>query len=590
MRPVRGLLVALAAALTATGCVSMPTGGPVASYPVTQGPGAQNQPYVQIVPNPPGANWKPEQIVQGFLTASASFGSDVALDYLTPQERKTWNPLWSAIVYKDGPKVTGGPAAVPGAKGTVTVRISGKEQAYLQGYGSYSVPLASAPDQSPDAEQTFQLVQVDKQWRISSAPQQLLLTSDSFNSDYQLRYLYFLDPSGRYLVPDPVYVPLRATSADLMNGLVSDLIRPPQDWLSGGATKTALPRGTKISSVGPDGVTAVVNLTGAAIAKADSATMRQVSAQLLWTLTFNAQSGSGGQSVQSVEVEVNGKPWTPSGQGNPVQRPSQAALSAPTGAYPAFYFVDSDGYLTSRAGLAGQPSRIRQIGTGFTQLAVSPDGRYLAALRGGTLYTGLVASGALDKRGTGYLSVSWDPDDDLWASAGSQVVMFRNGSGSSRPLAQQLAVEVNSPGARNLTIPFGQLRVAPDGVRVAIVYGGGSGVLTFGAISGQRGASPQIMLSQVELTPPGDTAFSGLSWYGPTNVITLAGPGPVATEFPVSGGSSTPIPVDAGMQSITASAGSVLVAGLPQGRIGSLASLSGSWLPLGRGSSPSYPG
>ena len=590
VRPVRGLLVALAAALAATGCVSMPTGGPVASYPVTQGPGAQNQPYVQIVPNPPGANWKPEQIVQGFLTASASFGSDVALDYLTPQERKTWNPLWSAIVYKDGPKVTGGPAAVPGAKGTVTVRISGKEQAYLQGYGSYSVPLASAPDQSPDAEQTFQLVQVNKQWRISSAPQQLLLTSDSFNSDYQLRYLYFLDPSGRYLVPDPVYVPLRATSADLMNGLVSDLISPPQDWLSGGATKTALPRGTKISSVGPDGVTAVVNLTGAAIAKADGATMRQVSAQLLWTLTFNAQSGSGGQSVQSVEVEVNGKPWTPSGQGNPVQRPSQAVLSAPTGAYPAFYYVDSDGYLTSRAGLAGQPSRIRQIGTGFTQLAVSPDGRYLAALRGGTLYTGLVASGALDKRGTGYLSVSWDPDDDLWASAGSQVVMFRNASGSSRPLAQQLAVEVNSPGARNLTIPFGQLRVAPDGVRVAIVYGGGNGVLTFGAISGQRGASPQIMLSQVELTPPGDTAFTGLSWYGPTNVITLAGPGPVATEFPVSGGGSTSIPVDAGMQSITASAGSVLVAGLPQGRIGSLASLSGSWLPLGRGNSPSYPG
>jgi hypothetical protein len=273
-----------------------------------------------------------------------------------------------------------------------------------------------------------------------------------------------------------------------------------------------------------------------------------------------------------------------------VQRPSQAALSAPAGASTSFYYVDGTGYLTRRAGVTGQPSRIRQIGTGFTQLAVSPDGRYLAGLRGSTLYTGLVASGTLDKRGTGYLSVSWDRDDDLWASAGTQIVMFRNGGGP-RPLAQQLAVEVNSPGGqRNLTIPFGQLRVAPDGVRVALVDGEGSSVLTFGAISGQHGASPQLMLSQVELTPPGDTAFSGLSWYGPTNVITLAGPGPVITEFPVSGGGSTSIPVDAGMQSLTASAGSVLVAGLPQGHLASLASLSGSWLPLGTGSSPAYPG
>ena len=33
-----------------------------------------------------------------------------------------------------------------------------------------------------------------------------------------------------------------------MNGLVTDLITPPEDWLSGGATKTAFPTGTKISA------------------------------------------------------------------------------------------------------------------------------------------------------------------------------------------------------------------------------------------------------------------------------------------------------------------------------------------------------
>ena len=77
------------------------------SYPVTQGTAAQNQLYVQIQPQPPRAGWSPKQIVQGFLTASASFGSysDIAREYLTPQEREVWNPFWSAIVYKSGPNV-----------------------------------------------------------------------------------------------------------------------------------------------------------------------------------------------------------------------------------------------------------------------------------------------------------------------------------------------------------------------------------------------------------------------------------------------------------------------------------------------------
>ena len=59
-------------------------------------------------------------------------------------------------------------------------------------------------------------------------------------------------------------------------------------------------------------MTAVVNLTGTAIAKAGHrGAWQQVSAQLLWTLSGAAPSGSAGQAVQSVEVELNGKPWKP---------------------------------------------------------------------------------------------------------------------------------------------------------------------------------------------------------------------------------------------------------------------------------------
>jgi hypothetical protein len=588
-RPLLAAVAALAATVSAAGCVSMPTGGPVQSYPVTQGTGAQNQPYMQIVPQPPGPGWSPAQIVQGFLTASASFGdyASVAKDYLAPQLGKTWTPSWSAIVYKNGPTVKG-PATVPTSpRATATVQITGQPQAYLKQYGSYSVPSGN-PDPSP----SFQLVRVSGQWRISAAPPELLLTTDSFNNDYQLRNLYFFDPTSKFLIPDPVYVPVQAQLKDLMNGLVHDLNTQPNDWLSHGATRTALPPGTQIRGVMLDGVTAVVNLTGAITkvkAKDQVTVMQQVSAQLVQTLLSGPGQGAPtGQEVKSIEVELDGKPWTPpDSQGNPVQHQSGGAA---TGATSVFYYVDSAGYLISQDGTQGRPTRVRRIGSGCTAIAVSPDGKYLAALLGDTLYTGPI-KGALAKRGSGYVTMSWDGSDDLWASLGSQIVMFRNAAGNRQPLGQQVAVDVVGEGSPNLSAHFKALRVAPDGVRVALVINGN--VLTFGAISGRQGPSPEITLSQVQLKPHNDaTTFTGLTWYGPDNVITLATPGPVATEYPVSGGgTAVSIAVEDRMQSITASWNNLLVAGLANHQIAYDNSLNGAWTTLaGGGSAPAYPG
>ena len=594
-RPVLAVLaVLLLAAVTATGCVSVPTGGPVISYPVTQGTAAQNQPFVQIQPQPPSAGWNPQEIVEGFLSASASYGTypQVVREYLTPDEQKDWNPSWSAVVYKSGPNPTA--ATYPSkAKNqtTATVGITGSIQASLLGNGNYSVPSASAPGVSP-TEPSFQLESIGGQWRISSAPLELLLTSDSFANDYQLRDLYFFDPMSRFLVPDPVYVPVR--TGDLMDGLVSELIAPPGDWLSGGATRTAFPEKTKVSNVTLDGVTAVVNLTGTAIGKdaalvgpaTGSGVMAQVSAQLLATLSGAAPSGSTGEGVQSVEVVVNGKPWTPPDKGNPIQPTSHWRPAS--GESGQFYYVASDGTLTSRTATGqGNPVPLTRIGTGYSQIAVSADGTYLAALRGSTLYTGLVA-GRLTKRGTGFTSVSWDVDDDLWAVQNGQVVMFRGTQDARQPLAQMVSVSVTPAEGGSFTA----LQVAPDGVRVAIVVSGNE--LTFGAISRQTTQSPRIWLSEVQETVPIGTSFTALTWYGPDDVITLAGS--AVTDYAVSGGSSTSIQAIAGMKTITASLNHPLIAGLSNGRIATDASRIGSWVPLNfgdtpaNGISPVYPG
>lgn len=598
------VLAATAVALSVTGCLSMPSGGPVLSYPVTQGPGAQSQRYVQMIPRPPGAGWTPTQIVRGFLTASASFANrqQAAREYLTPDASRRWRPSWSATVFSGSGPIVSGPA-YPDARNQdqVLVTVSGSVQAKLSVSGTYAVPSAPAPaDGSPVT--AFTLVKSPHgEWRISSTPpSELLLTSVEFNADYQLRNLYFLDPSQRFLVPDPVYVPLQTTPTDLMNGLVRDLINPPKDWLADG-TRTAFPPGTKLlSDVTAEGGVAMVNL-GGAMAKVNVPVREEVSSQLLSTLSG---AGQGQPLVRSVSLSLNGKPWNPSTTNNPVQ--SSGAFTAPTGQSDAFYYLDGRGEVRRQPSGAGAAVTAQDIGTGYSAIAVSPDGHYLAALRNGTLYTGPLSGPLVKREGSGYTTMSWDVNDNLWTTANGSVYMMSGDvspSSAQSPQAAPASVNVVRLNGTLESGPVSAVRVAPDGVRVALIIGGESQTLAFGAIATPsqeetRANRPptvmQITLSPFSVASGPLSSFSSVAWYGPDNVITLGAtagmPGPVLTEQPVNGGSSTTITSAAGIESIAVSADSELIAGAKGGVLLADASPSGAWARIGTGLAPAYPG
>jgi hypothetical protein len=597
LRGVAPVLFVVALLALLAGCISEPSGGPVISYSMTQGPGGQSQPLPQIIAQPPADGWSPEQIVRGFLAASASFagGQRIAREYLTTKENRAWTPNWSALVYSSGPNVHQEAFTGTGSGRVAKVTVSGSEQAFLSGTGGYVAPSASATGGAPGGPPTFRLQKVGNQWRISKAPPYLVLTSYSFQYDYQLRNLYFFDPTDSHLVPDPVYVPLQATTASLMDGLVYDLINPPGDWLSRGATTSFFPKKTTtIGDVTLNGGTAAVNLGGAITKGAnDTLLMQQVSAQLLYTLIG---SGGSGPAVQSVELSVNGKPWSPlNSDSNPVQQLHQSKYTPANGASSQFYYVDSTGDLLSRASSVSKPVKVGHIGTGFTQIAVSRDKQYVAALNNnGSLFTGRVGDPLVRRAGDGYTSLSWDPVDDLWATSGDQIVMLSAAASPSQQAGKPVAVSVvNSDRTTQNVGPFTGLRVAPDGVRVAIIVGGND--LDFGAFVPLDNTRPgqaavEIVLSQfyVSVLP---ATFTSVTWYGPDNVIALRDPGPELTEYPVDGGSSTSIPAQPRMSWITASFGSPLIAGLPGGAMTANASLSNSWLPLtGTGNSAVYPG
>lgn len=591
-RRLAAVLAAGASVLSAAGCVTIPNGGPVLSDPVTQGSRAQNQPYPRLIPKPPAPGGSPLEIVRGFLTASASFadGKQVARDFLTPGASRAWDPTWSATVFSgSGPDVGQLSYPDPGNKNLVTVTVTGKVQAELSVYGSYAVPRAAGGNAT---SATFTLVKPARggAWRISSLPSdQLLLTGTEFAADYQLRNLYFLDPGSRFLVPDPVYVPQQAAASNLLNGLVRDLISHPGDWLRDG-TRTAFPKGTTMTGdVTVNGGVAEVDLGGTAVRSGDRQ-RELMSAQLLSTLSG---SGQGQPLIQSVQLDLNGKPWSPpQAQRNPVQ--NTAVVGVPDGRSDAFYYLDGQGTLTRQPADGSAPVKMLRLGGGYSAIAVSRDGRYLAALRDGTLYTGPVGGPLLQRAGGGYTTMSWDIHGQLWATAGGQVVMLRGAvtARTASTLAAPRPVFVEQPNGLPETLPVNAIRIAPDGVRVAFVVGGLTEILAFGAITNPA-ASPKIRLSPFAVSG-GSSGFSSVSWYGANNVVTIGAvpslTGPALTEYSVNGASSSSIPTEAGIQSVTTTAGGELVAGTRNGELLLNPSTGGAWAQLGVGAAPAYPG
>jgi hypothetical protein len=298
-------------------------------------------------------------------------------------------------------------------------------------------------------------------------------------------------------------------------------------------------------------------------------------------------------------LTVNGKQFVPRG-GNAVQNQANRFTSAAGPQQAGFYYLKPTGQLMRRKNLGDKhPVTIATIGKGYTSLAVSPDGQYLAAVRGGDLYTGKIGAGKPTQRDVpgDITSLSWDRNGYLWAVAGSYVYRLPAlGGAPNGPPPPQAAVPAratcgSSPG--DVTA----LRVAPDGVRVAIVFGGEQETLAFGSIvledaQPRSGQQPQSQVS-IDLSPffvcGSNQAFKAVSWYGVDDVIALGEPDDTVTSYPVNGGTPTEVPGPSGSTWITAAWNEGFI--VSQATQASTApTLSGGWSLLPGATSPAFPG
>ncbi len=588
---------ALLAAWVAAGCATIPSSGPVGSARTPAPPGGSGTTCCGLIVDGPKPGWLPQQVVSGFLLASASFahGHGVAREYLTPSASKSWKPGSEVTILSSTPSVyEQQPARVSGQGSRASVVVSWQELATLNSSGQY---VAAGHGR---ARQVFTLESVKGQWRIDGLPSthELLLTSVLFRLDYAPRNLYFYAPPGKILVPDPVFVPVE--SADLVTRLVGGLMQNPNSWLEN-AVVTAFPPNARLRKIqvlpaSPGGKTAIVDI--GLPPRTPRSTVQAMAAQIVWTLTSSAYSPA---LIQAVKLKINGRLWSPRPGGSVQTLDGYRRYLPRVSRNEDLYYLSTNGAVRMFGTLAHSQAVPGQAGTGLVQLnkiAVSPDGNYLAGVAGPatTVYTEDLAAAAkphaparaasLRSRltGAGFSAPSWDNAGDLWVAGrvkGLQGIWVV-------PAAKGAPVPVTVPAGLG---PVTGLRVAPDGVRIAMIVGTGAAAhIVLGAIA--RSSAGIDITGTVPLAP-GLFGPSALTWYDEDHLlaITQQGTGTRLQEVPVNGDGPSLKSGPSGMASITAAGPqNALYVGMAAGRLENSVGLSEPWRDITAGSDATYPG
>ncbi|MGA8210150.1 MAG: GerMN domain-containing protein, partial [Nocardioidaceae bacterium] len=287
------LLLVLVVDLAATGCVSLPRSGAVRSTEVSEA--VEGDTLIDYTPAGPRPGADPVPLVDAFLTSMTAtpLTSHVARQFLTAASGRSWVPEKGTVVYR-GLDLRSRP------DGSVQVLLRGVVE--LDDRGTW----LGDPTGGDGHDYRLRLARQDGQWRILDPPDRLLVPRSHFDTQYQQALIYFFDPTGRVLVPEPVYVP-RGRQAPTM--MVSALLKGPEPYL-GGVERTFLPDGARL-----DGISVPVSGSGTAevplsaqLLEVGDRQLRLLSAQLAWTL---------GQvpSVERVRVTVAGTPVDLPGDG-----------------------------------------------------------------------------------------------------------------------------------------------------------------------------------------------------------------------------------------------------------------------------------
>ncbi|MEX7470804.1 MtrAB system accessory lipoprotein LpqB [Mycobacterium adipatum] len=283
------LAVATVLAVAAAGCAGVP------SSSAPQAIGTVDLPPPPSLPTPtPGM--EPDVLLREFLKATADPANRhlAARQFLTESASRGWDDAGSALLID---RVVFTETRRPEL---VTVSMQADILGSLSELGVFETAEGALPDPGP-----IVLVKTPGGWRIDRLPNGVFLDWQQFQQTYKRNTLYFTDPTGNTVVPDPRYVAV-ADSDQLATELLSKLITGPRPEMARTVRNLlAAPlrlRGPVTRADG--GKTGVGRGYGGArielenLSTTDPHTRQLLAAQIIWTLS---RAGINGPYVINVD-------------------------------------------------------------------------------------------------------------------------------------------------------------------------------------------------------------------------------------------------------------------------------------------------
>jgi hypothetical protein len=293
----RKLVIALLmGTLVLSGCTSIPDSGDVLSADIET---ASTSTDFDFLPPGPSAGASQEEIVAGFVAAGTAAQDNyrVARSYLTVGFIEVWNPNLAVAIRTGEPTVA--------LTSDTTLSYSVPVIANVDEFGRYS----SAASPTPQLLE-FRLVEEAGQWRISAAPDGVVLSEPAFREAFSSYRLYYFSSGYRDLVADVRWF---ASRGEVSTKIVRSLLEEPSFWLNQGATVSAFPEGSQLALTPipvTDGV-AQVDLT-TSVLSANEVTRARMLLQLSASLAQVQGISSAKLSVNQVELVI-----TPLGEDGP---------------------------------------------------------------------------------------------------------------------------------------------------------------------------------------------------------------------------------------------------------------------------------
>lgn len=437
----RRAAAALAAtmALALAGCVSIPSSGSVNAGEAR--PDEQAVDLDVLVRKPQGGETQ-QEILEGFIEAAASprGNYEIAREFLTPAFAGEWASDAGVIIDVLADRAFS-------QLGENSIRAQAVPSGNLAPNGQYLEPASGAP-----VELEYAFEQVDGEWRISSAPEGLLIDETTFRLVYREYTLAFFDPQYRFVVPDVRWFAGRESA---QTSIVRALLAGPAEWLAPGVV-SAIPDDVALDPATVpvnDGV-AEVSLSGAAFDNLQTVQLMQYQLE---------QSLAGVRNVRTVRLSLNGSAQQVP---DPGSEPERTPRIDPR---PLAYEGESFGFL------AGSGDEVVAVpGISEQVVALEPTGAALgpaaaaAAVRaddGVHLVRADEDAILLDPR-VGLITPALDVDDVVWsvpADAPDALAWFA----------------VDGTASEQIPVPWSATRIqaielSRDGTRIAALLGDGS--------------------------------------------------------------------------------------------------------------------